>query len=335
MNSKIATPQRILVIQTAFIGDAILATPIIEALYNNINGISIDFMVRKGNESLFQNHPKINKLYVWNKKENKYKNLYSLLKTIKKEKYDVVINLQRYASTGLFTILSKAKTSIGFDKNPFAFKYTHSIKFNFGDYTHEVERNLSLLDPIIGLVKGKMKLYPTVDQFAKTELYKSSNYICVAPTSVWYTKQFPKSKWIEFFNTLNENTRVYLLGAPSDRLLCDTITEETSNKNIKNLCGDLSLLESAALMRDAKMNFVNDSAPMHIASSMNAPTTAIYCSTIPAFGFGPRADNAKSIETKKELSCRPCGVHGKKECPEKHYECGMSIEISELINRLN
>ena len=63
------------------------------------------------------------------------------------------------------------------------------------------------------------------------------------------------------------------------------------------------------------MNYVNDSAPMHMASAVNAPTTAIYCSTIPSFGFGPVATDSVIVETKKELECRPCGLHGRKKCP--------------------
>ena len=95
------------------------------------------------------------------------------------------------------------------------------------------------------------------------------------------------------------------------------------------------VLESAALMKDATMNYVNDSAPMHMASAMNAKTTAIYCSTIPAFGFGPLADNAKIVETKLTLDCRPCGVHGHKACPEGHFKCAFSIETSELQKQIS
>jgi heptosyltransferase-2 len=75
-------------------------------------------------------------------------------------------------------------------------------------------------------------------------------------------------------------------------------------------------------MRDAAMNFVNDSAPMHFASAMNAPTTAFFCSTIPEFGFGPLSEKARIVETEEQLECRPCGLHGKKSCPLGHFKCG-------------
>ena len=70
------------------------------------------------------------------------------------------------------------------------------------------------------------------------------------------------------------------------------------------------------------MNYVLDSAPLHICSAMNAPTTAIFCSTAPQFGFGPLAEGAIILETKLDLDCRPCGKHGHKECPKGHFRCG-------------
>ena len=86
-------------------------------------------------------------------------------------------------------------------------------------------------------------------------------------------------------------------------------------------------------MKDAEMNYVNDSAPLHLAGAMNAPVTVVYCSTIPDFGFGPLSDNSKIIETKLDLKCRPCGLHGYKECPLTHFKCAHSIDIIEAISQ--
>jgi len=88
-------------------------------------------------------------------------------------------------------------------------------------------------------------------------------------------------------------------------------------------------------MKSAKMNFANDSAPVHFASAMNAPITAIFCSTVPSFGYGPLSDDAHIVETQETLSCRPCGSHGKKECPQKHFKCGFGIDTNVLLQILN
>ena len=86
-------------------------------------------------------------------------------------------------------------------------------------------------------------------------------------------------------------------------------------------------------MKSATMNYVCDSSPMHLCSSVDAPVTAILCSTIPEFGFGPLSSNCNIVQTHKDLPCRPCGIHGHKECPNNSFECANSIEIKELVER--
>lgn len=126
------------------------------------------------------------------------------------------------------------------------------------------------------------------------------------------------------------------MGAKSDYTLCEEIkTQSTVDESrIINLAGKLSFLASAAMMKNAAMNYVNDSAPLHFASAMNAPVTAVYCSTVPAFGFGPLSDESYVVETKLELKCRPCGLHGKKSCPLGHFHCSV-IESEQLLVPLN
>lgn len=321
---------KILVIQTAFIGDVILATPLLEHLHASYPSASIDVLVRKGNESLLNNNPFIRNVLTLDKKNKKWTQVLQLIKDIRKEKYDKVINLQRFFTTGLITIMSKATETVGFNKNPFSFLFSikaeHSITPNKKN-THEVLRNLSLIGynnhDII-----KPKLYPSLKDYEC--ISGDQEYITIAPTSVWETKQFPKEKWIELINNLHDKYKIFLLGGATDTGICRDIKSKSKSQRVEILSGKLSFLESAAIMQKAKMNFVNDSAPLHIASAMNAAVTAIFCSTIPEFGFGPLSDNSHIIETTHKLSCRPCGLHGKKKCPKKHFKCS-DISIATII----
>ncbi len=331
---------KILIIQTAFIGDVILATPLIEKLHRFYPEASIDFLVRQGNESLLFNHPKIKEVIVWNKKENKFTNLFKLIFRIRKQNYDYVINVQRFASSGLITAFSGATTKIGFDKNPFSFlftkKYKHEIKVD-GD-KHEVERNLALIESFTDSSFEKPKLYPSQSDIIFVSEYKNQNYVCIAPASVWFTKQFTKEQWVKLISLLlngkwknignhTKDLKIYLLGAPNDFDFCESIKSNFNDEAIKNFAGKFSLLQTAALIREAQMNFVNDSAPLHICSAMNAPVTAFFCSTVPGFGFGPLSDNKTIIELNELLSCRPCGLHGYKACPQKHFRCATDINL--------
>jgi len=329
--------QKILVIQTAFIGDAILASAMLETLHKHLPAATLHLMVRKGNESLYNQHPFLEKVWIWNKKEGKYRSLLKMLSAVRKEKYDTVINLQRFGATGFLTAFSKGKQTIGFSKNPFAQFFTDKVVHEWGNGTHEIERNNALLKPLLGEVTKveKPKLYPTEKDVAAIQDLMVDEFVCMAPTSVWFTKQLPAKQWIDLCNAEKlANKTIYLLGAPADEAACDEIIAASNHQQVVNLCGKLNLLQSAALMQQAVMNYVNDSAPMHLCSSMNAPVTAIYCSTVPAFGFGPLSVNSHVVETKQALDCRPCGMHGFKACPKGHFNCAKQITTEQLVDVL-
>lgn len=321
--------QHILVIQTAFIGDAILASSVIEKLHQFYPSASISILVRKGNESLYQNHPFLKEVIIWDKQAGKYSSLWQTLKKIRSEKYDTIINLHRYASSGFLTAFSGAPYTSGFNKNPFSFHFNFKAPHKIGDGRHEIERYNDLIADITDTTIIKPKLYPSESQINKIKEYVKPSYITIAPSSVWQTKQLPEHKWIELCNSMPSNTCIYILGAANDSNLAERIQKSSHHQSIVSLVGKLSLLESAALMQKAIMNYVNDSAPLHLASSLNAPVTAFFCSTIPEFGFFPLSDNSQVIEV-KNLECRPCGLHGHKACPKQHFKCGNEIILPEL-----
>ncbi len=295
---------------------------------------AIDILVRKGNENLVSAHPFLHEVLIWDKKKNKYPNLFRLLQKIRKTGYDKVINLQRFAATGLLTAFSKGKQTIGFDKNPVSFLFSDVVLHvvsNGEKELHEIERNHELIRSFTDDKAARPKLYPSPENNQSVAKWKQQAYVCIAPASVWFTKQFPFDQWIELVKSLPDHLTIYLLGAPGDFALCESILSGTEKKSVINLAGKLSFLESAALQKDAVMNYVNDSAPMHFASSVNAPVAAVYCSTIPAFGFGPLSDISHIIEVAEQLECRPCGLHGKKACPLGHFHCARWIGNEQLL----
>lgn len=331
--------QKILIIQTAFIGDVILATGLIEKLKQHFQDAEIDMLVRKGNESLLLNHPHLKQVIVWDKKAGKWRNLMRILGQIRQKKYDIVINTHRFANSGLLTGLSGSKNRIGFNKNPLSFLFTKKVEHIIGS-GHEIERNHLLVKDLLpngDPVAGKPRLYPSDADRQKVKPWKETgDYITISPASVWFTKQFPVEKWVVFLEKLPATSRVYILGGPGDKELGDTIIAKiVSNKSrIENLCGQLSFLQSAALMEAARMNYVNDSAPLHMGSAMNAPVAAIFCSTVPEFGFTPLSDRSVIIQIDEKLNCRPCGLHGKRACPQGHFDCAMKIKEERLVDVL-
>lgn len=359
-----------------------LASALLEKLHAHYPDAAIDLVVRKGNHGLFTGHPFLRKLYVWDKGQGKNRDLFRLVRAFRKQRYDHVINAQRFFSTGLMTVLSGGKETIGYDKNPLSFLFSRKVQHVIPDwkalrgkdpeegasFKHEVDR---LNDLIAHLTDGERplpRLYPTPEAREKVRttlatpapsgsleedpvgsaphpqgplretlrepplgetLRGDGGYITIAPASVWFTKQWPAEKWIELIKLIPADRRVLLIGGPGDAALCKRIAQESGRGEV--LAGKLSLLETAALMEGATMNYVNDSGPMHIASAMNAPVTAVFCSTVPAFGFGPLRPNGRVVQYKGPLYCRPCGLHGLKACPEGHFRCAVDIGVREVL----
>lgn len=322
--------QKILIIQTAFLGDAILISSIVEKLKTTFPNSRLQLLIRKGFEDIYTGHPFIERIWLHDKKNHKGLGLLSLGLKIRKEKFDMVINAHRFASSGLITFLSGAKIKIGFNKNPFSFCYTKKIKHIIKKGTHEIDRNHQLISDITDQIPAKPKLYPQKADFEYIKNYQDKKYFCIAPSSIWFTKQWPKHKWLELINKIPPDNAIYLLGSTNDRILCEEIINSANRTNIFNLAGRLSILQSAALMQKAQMNFVNDSGPLHIASAINAPVRAVFCSTVPDFGFGPLSDNSKVIEVQEQLDCRPCGLHGHKSCPKNHFHCAEKIHVAQF-----
>lgn len=338
--------KKILIIQTAFIGDVVLATSLIKQTKELFTDSTIDFLLRKGNQSLLKENPNIRNIICWDKKKGKYKNLLLLAINARKEQYDIVLNIQRFTSSGIFLLICGAKNKVGFDKNPLSYFFHHRIKHQIphidpsGEILHEVQRNSLLLSPFRKQNEKPQLIRPEIF-FSQEENRKVSTiqeraldkeYLVIAPSSVWFTKQWHKDKWIELCQKLDYKYHIFLIGGPDDSKYVESISNHIENKT--NLCGELTLTESALLMRRAKRVFVNDSAPLHLASSVNAPTTAIFCSTVKSFGYFPLSEESKLFQVNEDLACRPCGLHGKKQCPLGHFKCSMLIDVNDVISGL-
>lgn len=327
----------ILIIQPAFIGDVVLATALIEKLHAFHPQAKIDFLLRKGNEGLLQNNPYISDILIIDKKKSKFSEWSRLLKIIRSKKYDVVVNTHRYLSSGILTAFSGARQTRGFKKNPLSFLFSKSFDHSVDPTiaVHEIERNHCLVQDITDKNPGLPKLYPSEKDEEMIGPLTTTPFVTMSPSSVWFTKRYPAEKWAELINRFDRKYKIYLLGGKADKAEIEKMLEACNNPGAVNLAGNLGFIPSAALMKRAEMNYVNDSAPMHFCSAVNAPVTAIFCSTVPGFGFSPLSKRSFVVETKDELSCRPCGMHGRKSCPKGHFKCGYNIATETLLATVN
>ena len=335
--------KRILIIQTAFIGDVILTLPIVKVLKENYENCKIDFLCIPQMSNLLENNPNINDLIIYDKKgtDKGAKNLFKIIKTVRRGNYDIILTPHRSFRSAIISFFSKCKKTISFDKSSMSFLYTDRVEYV--ERSHEIVRNLKLLEPL-GINESeivKPDLYPNekdkqvVDDFLKKYgLSEKEKFIIIAPGSVWFTKRFPEEKFVTLLDYFTvDSIKIILIGSESDRELCERILSDSKNKNIYNLAGELSLLQSAELIKRAKLLITNDSAPLHIANSVGIKVIAIFGATVPAFGFYPYGKNDVVFEI-NGLDCRPCAIHGGNKCPVKTFDCLLKINEKEIYRTL-
>ena len=332
-----------MVIQTAFIGDAILTLPLIQALKMNYPHSSIDVTVIPRTAEIFDHHPAITRIIPFDKrsKDRGVKGLWRLSKLLSKQNYDLVIVPHRSLRSALLTWLLHPKLSIGFDKSAGSWMFKKNVRYD--PPKHEIERNLSLLNPlnIPDVAVTFPRLYPsdrdviTIDSiFQELELHRYHNIVSVAPGTIWNTKRWPTERFASVCEQLaSDKIALVLIGGKEDQALCEEVKATAHTKNIYNLAGRLSLLQSAELIRRCKVLLSNDSAPMHLAVAVGTPVVAIFGATIPGYGFAPRGPNDIVIET-IGLKCRPCSIHGGKTCPIKTFDCMMTIHPEMIVQKV-
>jgi heptosyltransferase-2 len=333
----------ILVIQTAFIGDAILTLPLLQALHHQYPKASIDAVVIPRTAEIFANHPAISHIIQYDKRghDKGLKGLWRLRSKLIVRNYDLVIVPHRSLRSALLMWLLKPVMSIGFDRSAGHRLFKQTVRYD--PSAHEIERNLSLLNPLHlpGIAAELPLLYPSnqdvhvVDSIMNSSgLNRYPTIIAIAPGTVWNTKRWPPDRFASVGRQIaSESIALVLIGGREDEALCKEIMDAMQVKNIFNVAGKLSLLQSAEMIRRCKVLISNDSAPMHIAVSMRTPVIAIFGATVPAFGFAPRGQSDIVLET-KGLPCRPCSIHGGKQCPIKTFDCMLSITPEMVIDKL-
>ncbi len=331
---------RMLVIQTAFLGDAILTLPLIQAIKSKFPAAQIDVLAIPLTKNVFEHSPFVNNVFVLDKK-GKEKSFFKTLAfafKLRKNKYDKIFSPHRSFRTSLIVKILSASESIGFDNA--AWKGVYSKVVHYRQDVHEVARNLSLLDEDF-LKEGNWEIQPFVKEDekvkAKVEEFLSqlptTKIAAVAPGSVWETKKYP----IQYFKEvvkflLEQGYTVLMIGGQNDFELCESF-RELSKEKVINSAGKFSPVETISLLRHCEFVISNDSAPTHMGQAAGIKTLTIYTSTVPQFGFYPYLEGSTYLSY-DNLDCKPCGIHGRKECPIKTFDCGFLLKPSVVIEKI-
>ena len=324
--------KKIVLWQTAFLGDLILTTPLIASIKNIFPDSKLHVISKPFGKEVLKNNPHVDKLIIFDKKKD---STLKLIKKLRKEKYDLAISPHRSHRAAYSLFLSGISERVGFDKAGFSFLYTKKAKHKF-DGTHEIDRNFKLLEFFPEYSDEKLIRNPQLylsekeNQFYKKYGLKSKSYILIAPGSKWATKRWTKEGFVKVINKLYRKENIVLIGGKEDLDFTNEILKEVKTK-VLNLVGKTNLRESFSIIKHSKALISNDSAPVHMAVAFNVPVIDIYGPTVKDFGFYPYRNG---IVVEVNLDCRPCGLHGHNKCPIKTHECMEKITADMVLEAL-
>jgi len=321
--------QRILIVQTAFLGDVILVTPLIHAVKKLYPTSQVDVLVLPQTALVLNNSPDIHRVLSFDKRGNKARSFLKLLIKIRRNAYGLAITPHSSLTTALLLFLGGIKVRVGYDRWAAGYFLTHKVPHP-ATGMHKIDKNLSLLS-VLNSDKASRQtmLYPSTVDTEKAEwlLQKRPNkgkaLIALAPGSAWFTKRWPREYYVALTQLLDEaGYSLVFIGAPDEQDLCADVIKE-SRAEALNLAGELSPLGSAALIGRCDLIICNDSGAMHLANAMQTDVFAFFGPTVQSIGYYPFRDNDRVFEL--DMDCRPCGSHGAASCPLGHHNCMINI----------
>ena len=332
---------RILVIQTAFVGDVVLSTPLFEAARTRLGADRVGAVVKPETADLLRNNPNVDDVVVYDKKgrQSGFAPLLRLAGRLRADAYDAALIPHRSFRSALLARLAGIPSRVGFDRSAGRWMMTAQVPY---PAIHEVERNLSLLAPWPVDTAGiHPALYPDeADGEAARRLLQESGVgpteklLGVSPGSVWATKRWLPERYAALIRSVADafGFRTVLFGGPDDRPLCGEIAEMAGAGPL-NAAGRLTLLQSAALAARCAAFVSNDTGMAHVAAAMGTPVVAIFGPTVPEFGFTPYGEGHRIVE--RALECRPCSAHGGNRCPIGTHACMRDITVDQTMDTLS
>jgi heptosyltransferase-2 len=335
---------RILVIQTAFPGDVVLTLPMVGQITACFPGSEADLLVIPAAANIPEHHPAVHAVFQYDKRgrDAGIRGFLSVLRQIRKNRYAIAIVPHRSLRSALLPFMAGIRVRVGFDRSAGWLFFNRVIPYDSD--LHEIKRNLQLLNGLEIQVKEDIKpnLYPgeeekkSVDRFLRESgIGPEAKILAIAPGSVWATKRWPDYYFAETARMLrDEGWQIVLIGGKDDAPLCEQIVRMGGSMGIFSTAGRFNFLESAGLIRRSRLLLTNDSAPLHLACAVGTPVAAIFGSTVPRFGFGPTGRMDRVIEI-DGLPCRPCGIHGRDDCPIGSFPCMLRIRPSAVLDAIH
>ena len=321
---------KILLLRFSSIGDIVLTTPVIRCLKQQLPNSEIHILTKETFKGILELNPFIDHLITFSKSTDE------VISILKKEKYDLVIDLHKNIRTAKLKA-SLFRNNISFNKiNLEKWLTVNTKRKGFLPDKHIVDRYFDAIKKL-GIVNDEKGLdfFISKEDHFELPIEFPTNFIAFAIGAQFATKRLPVEKMISLLSAINHP--VVLLGGKEDKETALKIISSLKNRSILNYCGELSLRQSAYVISKSKVVLTHDTGLMHIASAFKKPIVSIWGNTIPEFGMYPYLPSAESkqfIAEVKELPCRPCSKIGYSTCPMKHFRCMQNQDLEKIAEEV-
>jgi heptosyltransferase-2 len=336
--------KNVLVLQTSFLGDAVLTLPLMSEIRRRFAVGKLTLLCQPASRELLQDHPAIDAIIVDDKKnlDRGIAGLRRQAAALAGQKFTLALTPHKSWRSALMLCWAGIPDRVGFRQSRGWFLFHRTVRRDGA--RHDVERNLSLLEAFdISPEQCNREIFlpvrpavqAAVDQkLAALGLNINQPIVGIHPGSVWPTKRWAAAGFAQLIEALrrNSNCQVALFGGAEDGAVVHDVLARCRHGAI-DLAGQISLHELPAAIRRCRVFVTNDSGPMHIAVAERVATVAVFCATTPALGFYPYSQQA--IVVQKDLSCRPCTTHGGRRCPLGHQACSELIPSPSVLAAVN
>ena len=323
---KRESPSRTLVIQTAFLGDVVLTTPLLSALAERYG--PVDVVTTPAAAPLLEGHPAVAEVVPYDKRgvDAGLAGLWHLGRRLRGRRYARAYLPHRSLRTAALAVLTGAAERTGFADGTGSVTYT--VRIPRPRTGHEIDRLLALVGAKPDTALRPQLVLDASDRAEANEWRRRHGvpeaFVALAPGSIWGTKRWP------YYGELaaSLNVPIVVVGGAEDAALARQVVAAAEGR-AWSAAGELGLRASAALIERASVLVTNDSAPLHFASAVGTPVVAIFGPTMPAFGFAPRGSHDMVLQ-QSGLACRPCSPHGPRVCPLGHHRCMVDLSVERV-----
>ena len=335
---------RILIVQTAYLGDVVLTLPLLVELRRALPEAELWTLTTATGSEVLAGEGVVDRRLAFDKRWRRQvaPDNRATLQALRTTRFDAAIAAHRSLRSGLLLRLTRAPQRVGFAGAAGAWAYNCRIPWRPAE--HAIERYLALSAPLGGTGAGRAtrpRLSPdplavrrVTEHLARHSVREGEPVLVLAPGS-----RFPTKRWHPLgFATLIAAARArglvpVLVGSPDERELCGTISTLAHGGAIP-LAGETSIAELIALASRARAVVAHDSGAAHVAAAVGTPVLSIFGSTSPSQGYAPRGELTRVVEH-PGLACRPCGRHGRRRCPLGHFACMNELEAERVVARLD